>query len=95
MLLDIPLIADFELLRQRRQALINQQLIVANRKRISFDYQPGQQVLKAIRDPRKMDPSFEGPFAITRVHTNGTVTIRRAAGIEERLNIRRIRPYRN
>ena len=61
----------------------------------SFDYQPEQQVLKAVVDPLKMDPSFEGPYSIVRVHTNGTITIQRAPGIEERLNIRRVRPYRS
>ena len=94
MLLNIPLIADFEMLRQKRQALIDRNLIAANRKRISHDYQPGQQVLKAIYSPSKMQPSFEGPFDIIRAHTNGTITIRRANGVEERLNIRRVRPYR-
>ena len=94
MLLNIPLIADFEMLRQKRQALIDRNLIAANRKRISHDYQPGQQVLKAIYSPSKMQPSFEGPFDIIRAHTNGTITIRRANGVEERLNIQRVRPYR-
>ena len=94
MLLNIPLIADFETLRQQRQALIDRNLIAANRKRISFDYQPGQQVLKAIYKPNKMQPSFEGPYPILRGHTNGTITIQRTNGVEERINIRRVRPYR-
>jgi len=38
MILDIPLIADLELIRQQRQALIDEQLIRANRRRISYDY---------------------------------------------------------
>jgi hypothetical protein len=35
-----------------------------------------------------------GPFNITRVHANGTVTIALAPGVIERVNIRRIKPYR-
>ena len=64
MLLDVPLIADFETLCQRCQALINHNLIVANQKRISFDYQPGQRILKAIYSLSKMEPLFEGPYLI-------------------------------
>jgi hypothetical protein len=40
MILNIPLLADLELIRQRRQALIDEQLIRSNRRRISHDYQP-------------------------------------------------------
>jgi hypothetical protein len=35
-----------------------------------------------------------GPFSITRVHTNGTVTIETSPGVVERMNIRRLKPYR-
>ena len=55
MILNIPIIVDFELLRLRRQALIDKNLFRANAKRISFDYQPGQQVLKIVPDPKKLD----------------------------------------
>jgi hypothetical protein len=48
MLLDIPLIADLQLIQTRRQQLINDRLIVANRKRFSYDYAIGEEVLKLI-----------------------------------------------
>jgi transposase InsO family protein len=51
MILNIPLLVDFELLRQRRQALIDKNLIRANAKRIDHDYQPGQRVLVASHAP--------------------------------------------
>jgi hypothetical protein len=38
MILNIPLLKDLQLLRQRRQALIDEQLIRSNRRRISYDY---------------------------------------------------------
>ena len=93
MLLNIPIIADFELLRDRREALINDQLIRANNKRISFDYQPGQQVLLKETDPRKLDRRSKGPYLIDRVHTNGTLTIRLSPILTERVNIRRVKPF--
>ena len=94
MILDIPLIADLELIRQQRQALIDEQLIRANRRRISHDYQPNDEVLILSYKPDKLEPRAIGPFRIVTVHTNGTVTIQRNQAVTERINIRRIRPYR-
>jgi transposase InsO family protein len=94
MLLNIPLIADFQLLRDKRQALIDEQLMRANRSRISHDYQPGEEVLVLTYKPTKLQERAVGPFVIEQVHTNGTVTIRRNPHVVERINIRRIRPYR-
>jgi hypothetical protein len=35
-----------------------------------------------------------GHFNITRVHCNGTLTIRRSAHVTERIDIRRLRPFK-
>ena len=45
MLLDIPFIADWEAVREKRKLLINKNLRRSNQKRRCFDYQPGDQVL--------------------------------------------------
>ena len=34
-----------------------------------------------------------GPFRVTQVHVNGTVTIQRLENVFDRINVRRIRPY--
>ena len=94
MLLNIPLIADLQLLRDKRQLLIDEQTMRANRRRISHDYQPTDQVMVLAYKPDKLEPRATGPFTIERVHTNGTVTIRRNPHVTERINIRRLRPYR-
>ena len=94
MLLNIPLLVDFELMRQRRQALIDRSLLKANAKRIDFDYQPGQMVLKVADANRKLDQQALGPFQVTQVHTNGTVVLQISPNITERINIRRIKPFR-
>jgi hypothetical protein len=39
--LDIPLIADLQLIQERRQHLIDDRLITANRRRFSYDYNVG------------------------------------------------------
>ena len=45
-------------------------------------------------NPATLQERADGPFRIQTVHVNGTVTIERAPGVLERINIRRIRPYR-
>ena len=83
-----------QLLRDKRQLLIDEKLMRANSSRISYDNRPGDEVLVLAYKPDKLDPSATGPFRIERVHVNGTVTIRRNAHVTERINIRRVRPYR-
>ena len=94
MVLDIPLIADWHTIQQRRQQLIDHRLIAANRKRISYDYHIGDEVLKLVYKPDKLQPRATGPYSIQTVHTNGTVTIRLDPNTIERINIRRVKPYK-
>jgi hypothetical protein len=44
--LNIPLIADWHAITQRREHLIHENLMRENRKRRGFDYAPQQRVLK-------------------------------------------------
>ena len=94
MILNIPLVTDLQQLQRRRQELIDQRLLVANTKRYSYDYAVGDEVLKLTPLPDKLEPRATGPFPIVRVHANGTVTITTSPGVEERINIRRLKPYR-
>ena len=93
MVLNLPLHTDLQLLQERRQQLVDEKLIVANRKRFSYDYQPGQEILKLVYKPDKLDPRAEGPFRIERVHANGTLTIRLNPTTVERISLRRVKPY--
>jgi hypothetical protein len=91
MMLPIQSFANWELIRQRKENNIVKNLFHENRDRRPFDWQPGMEVL--IQDIRnKLDPKYKGPFPIHRVHTNGTVTIRKGQTFE-RINIRRIKIY--
>ena len=94
MILDIPIVADMKTLQANKEALINKNLIAENRRRISYDYQVNDQVLKLVHKPGKLEPRAEGPYPITQVHCNGSVTIRLNAHVTERINIRRIKPFR-
>jgi transposase InsO family protein len=95
MILDIPLVADFHALQERRQLLIDQRLIAANRKRFSYDYRIGDQVMKLTYKPDKLQPRAEGPYRIETVHQNGTLTLRLNPHTLERLSVRRVKPYRS
>lgn len=64
-----------------------------NRSSIEHDYAIGDKVYIIVKDiQRKLSPVKQGPFAIIKVHTNGTVTIRRSLRVTERINIRRLHP---
>ena len=94
MFLNIPLIANLQTIQDKRQVLINENLRRQNLKRRSFDYAINQEVLIKVPNPRKLDDKAEGPYLITQVHANGTLTIRRTEHVTERINIRRVIPYR-
>ena len=93
MFLDIPLITDWILIQQRREQIVNESLCRHNNKRRTYDYIQGQQVLKKLHKPTKLSLRTEGPYNVTRVHTNGTVSIQLRPSVTERINIRRIIPY--
>jgi hypothetical protein len=59
----------------------------------SYDYQPGQEVLKLVYKPDKLKPRAQGPYDIIAVHTNGTLTIQLNAHTIERISIRNVKPF--
>ena len=74
--------------------MIDEQLIVNNRKRFAHDYQPNNEVLKLTYDPGKLEPRATGPYWITAVHTNGTVTIQLTPFVTERISIQNVKPFK-
>ena len=94
MFLNVPLIADWHLIATRREHLVNEALRRQNQKRRSFDYVPGQKVLKKMHNPTKIGPRTLGPYEIAQVHVNGTLSIILRQGVIERINIRRVIPYK-
>jgi hypothetical protein len=51
MLLDIPLLTDFQVIRDRQQVIIDEKLRRANSKHRDHDYQPGDECLAIQFDP--------------------------------------------
>jgi hypothetical protein len=95
MILNIPLITDLLHLHELRQIIIDERLRCANLRRRTFDYQPGDQILILTNNPTTLQDRGIGPFTITQVHTNGTITFQRKPHIVERINVRRVKPYRH
>lgn len=95
MQLNIPIIADLNLLRQRRQAKTDYNFGRENARRTTKDYQVGDRVLIITDRPNKLEERATGPYVIQQVHTNGTVSINRSQGVIERINIRRLKPYQD
>jgi hypothetical protein len=95
MFLNIPLIANLQTIRERRQVLIDENLRRQNIKCRSFNYVAGQNVMVKVPNPGKLDQRTVGPFHVHQVHANGTLTIQRNANVQELINIRRVMPCRN
>lgn len=91
MFLNLPVLADLHALHAKRSEIVLKNLEISNRRRIRHDYVAGERVLLTNVES-KLGNRAEGPFLITQVHTNGTVTIQRRPFVTERLNIRRLMP---
>jgi hypothetical protein len=94
MFLNIPLIADWHAITQKREHLIHENLMQENQKRRRYDYLPEQRVLKKRWKPRKLDKRTSGLYRVLQTHVNGTVTIELRPRVSERLNIWRVIPYK-
>jgi len=92
--LNISLEAVLLALQNMRQRKIHMNLIKQNKKRWNYDYQVGQKVLIKNKGQRKMEALTEGPFSIVQLYTNGTVALRRRNNVLERINIRRLSPFK-
>ena len=93
MLLPIPIIADYNTIRERRQAVIDDNARRENLRRRTRDYHVGDEVLLILKNPDTLQERAIGPYTIEEVHVNGTVTVPRTANVLEWFNIRRLKPY--
>jgi transposase InsO family protein len=94
MMLNIPIVADWELMKQRRQLQIDIDAAAANAKRHDKEYQAGDEVLLIKENPKKLEARAFGPFTVIDRHLNGTITIERQPGVFERISVRRVKPYK-
>ena len=94
MILPIKFEADWALIEQQKQNSINNSNLQENKSRVPHEYKVGDKVL--LQKPgllRKMTTPYSGPYEVSHVFTNGTLSIIKGAVIQ-RVNIRRVVPYR-
>jgi len=96
MVMNLPLVVDLNGLRNKRQLIVDRNNVRENMKRIDYHYKVGQWILirkDTYKTLGKMEERYVGPYLITEVHVNGTLTIRKRPNVLERVNIRRVKPY--
>ena len=92
MILNIKHTANWEYIRQRKQALIEKNNKAENSKRKPHTYNVGDQVMLRKGSENKYEQPYSGPHPILQVFMNGTVRLQKGA-VAETVNIRRIEPY--
>jgi transposase InsO family protein len=94
MIYNEPVNFDMASINHRRQRRVDKDNKRINSKRYSYDYTVGGRVMKRIFDPAKLEHRWSGPYEIIQVHVNGNITIQVNPHLRERLNIRRVKPYK-
>ena len=90
MLLDIPLIAEYEAIQGRRQQLIDKSLMISNQKRIDYNYNIWDKVYIKHYDPTKMMQRHRSPYHVQWVYTHGTLGVQMNDNTMDRYNIRKL-----
>jgi hypothetical protein len=94
-ILNVKFDANWTLIRQRKQNLIDENNLRENNTRVPHEYRVGDQILitRAPKGKYGTDP-YEGPYPIVQVHSNGTVRYQKGA-VSDVINIRQVHPYQN
>ncbi len=84
MLFDIPFVADWRKIGERRQSLTNCGNQCKNAKRVDYYYKVRDKVLVINKGILRIAESAYGkePWTINTVHTNGTIMIQRGTKME-------------
>ena len=88
------MIANLNVLHQKRQLLADCNLIATNAHWIDHDWLVGKQVLIANKDATILDENKSGTLTILQAHANGTVTIQQNSTANKCIKIWQLRPYR-
>ena len=92
MILNIKHEANWEYIRERKQAIIEKNNLAENAKRIPHRYKVGDQVLLRRGTENKYETPYAGPYTLLKVNNNGTVRMK-VKKVEDTFNIRRLTPY--
>ncbi len=87
MFLNIPLLADWQVILKQQEILVKDVLLYTTKIQIIFDHQIGQKILKYDKTLKgELKPKTTGTFELLCVHSNGTVTNLLRPGINEYVN---------
>ena len=92
MLLPIPIIVDLhQQLQNKRQTLIDYNNLRENRRCGQHNYTIGDQIMIIAYKPNlpELAARAKGPYTITQVHSNGTVSYLLNNAVIDQINIRR------
>ena len=92
MIFNIQHAANWKIIKQRKQKLINKNNERENSKRIPHEYKTGDLVLLRRGNENKYESPYSGPHTILQVNDNGTVRMTVGA-VTDTYNIRRLTPY--
>ena len=86
--------ANWQLIRQRKQATIHKNNQAENNKKIQHEYRVNDTVLvKNERSTKFGQDTYNSPWKILEVRNNGTVKVKKGA-ITDIYNIRNVTPYK-
>lgn len=86
--------ANWALIKERKQQMINKNIQRENSSRIKHTYNVNDKVLyKNIMDSKFSDDPWKGPFIIAKVNDNGTVRLKMGK-VKDTVNIRNIKPFK-
>src|SRR5687768_2248091 len=92
MIFNIAHVANWELIRQNKQKLIDKNNKLENAKHVEHTYKVRDLVLLRRGTENKYKTPYKGPFDILQVNDNGTVCLKVGA-VEDMYNIKRLTPY--
>ena len=92
MMLNIKHEANWDLIGQRKQDLINKNNLRENSKRTPHSYKDGDKVLVWTGIENKWETPQKGPFVILESFNNGTMSLRKGP-VTDIVNIRRLTPF--
>ena len=92
-ILNIQHEANWHFIKERKQKLSNINNTNENKKRKTHNYKEKDKVLIKLPQTTKYgSDAYTGPYEVTKVHSNGTLTIQQGA-VTDVINIRNVKPY--
>ena len=85
--------ANWELIKQRKQKRIQENNQKENSTRKPHNYSVGDKVMVRRESENKYETPYEGPYVIQLINNNGTICLQKGA-VTDTYNIRRLYPFK-